>query len=89
MTVWPHIFTTQSRKSLLLRPDYITSDIKVPKTYLLCEKDETVSPEYQEAFIKTGEFDKVVRISTGHVPFVSEPGKVAEVIRDVAATSTT
>lgn len=63
--------------------------MKVPKTYLLCEKDETVSPEYQESFIKTGGFDKVVRVSTGHVPFVSEPGKVAEVIKDAAATSAT
>ena len=87
--MWSQIFTTQSRKSLLLRPDYITSDMKVPKTYLLCEKDETVSPEYQEAFIKTGGFDNVVRVATGHVPFVSEPSKMAEVIRDVATTSTT
>ena len=62
--------------------------MKIPKTYLFCEKDETVSPQYQESFIKVGGFDEVIRVSAGHVPFVSQPAKVAEVIRDVATAST-
>lgn len=64
----------------MTKPDFIESDIKIPKTYVLCTKDEVVAPAYQESFIKTGDFDNVIKIDSGHFPFISAPEKVVEAI---------
>lgn len=75
---------TQSRKSFLLIPQFIESDIKVPKTYVLTENDEAVPPSLQEMFTKIGAFDTVIRIPSGHTPALSMPDKVVEIIVNAA-----
>lgn len=63
-----------------MKPEFIESDIKIPKTYVLCEKDEVIAPAYQESFIQIGGFENVVKIEAGHFPFITKPEKVAEAI---------
>ncbi|KAK3353294.1 Alpha/Beta hydrolase protein [Lasiosphaeria hispida] len=70
----------QSHKSMNTFPQFIESEITVPKMYLLCERDQTLLPAFQEAMVQVGKFDKVVRLESGHSPFLSVPGKVVETI---------
>lgn len=57
----------------------------VPSTYLICEKDNAIPVERQEAMSsqKGGKFT-VVRCEEGHSPFLSRPELVARVIRKAA-----
>lgn len=70
----------QSHKSMNTFPQSIQSEVTVPKLYLLCEKDQTVPPSLQEAMAKVGRFDKLVRLDSGHSPFLSIPGEVVKAI---------
>ncbi|KAF5601750.1 pectin lyase precursor [Fusarium pseudocircinatum] len=69
---WKLVLGSQSQKSLSDVSDFINSDATIPKTYVLCEKDQTVPPELQEMLIQAGGFDKVEKLSSGHFPFVSQ-----------------
>ena len=73
----------QSRKSLNTFPQFIESEITVPKTYLQCELDKTVPPEFQQVMIQVGGFGNVVKLESGHSPFLSVPNKVVEAIVQV------
>jgi len=75
---------TQSRKAFLLFPQFLESDINVPKTYVFTEKDQAVDPSYQEMFSKIGGYESVIKIQSGHTPQLSMPEKVLEIITDVA-----
>ncbi|KAK0724368.1 Alpha/Beta hydrolase protein [Lasiosphaeris hirsuta] len=70
----------QSKKSMNTFPQFLESEITVPKLYLLCERDQTMPPAFQESMVKVGKFDKVVRLESGHSPFLSIPGEVVEAI---------
>ncbi|KAJ4268997.1 hypothetical protein NW762_003069 [Fusarium torreyae] len=83
---WAKVLGSQSRKSLSYVSEFINSDVQVPKTYIMCEKDEVVAPTYQEMFIKAGEFDKVERLPSGHFPFLSIPKQTAEVLKRIATS---
>ncbi|CAH0054376.1 unnamed protein product [Clonostachys solani] len=77
---WENLSKAQSRASFCLFPNFITSDILIPKTYILCEQDKAVDPSHQEAFAQIGQYDKIVRLPSGHSPFLSMPERVLEVI---------
>ncbi|KAK5662105.1 hypothetical protein OQA88_8010 [Cercophora sp. LCS_1] len=70
----------QSWKSMNVHPEFIEREIEVPKMYVFCEKDQTVAPAFQEKFVKIGGFDKVVRLSSGHSPFLTAPGEVVKAV---------
>ena len=70
----------QSLKSLTTFPDFVESEIAIPKTYVLCERDQTVPPSFQEMMTQVGGFGKVVKLGSGHSPFLSMPGKVVGTI---------
>lgn len=58
----------------------------VPATYLICERDEAIRPDFQRAMVANAG-DSVVRTYTcasGHSPMLSVPDKVFEVIHDTA-----
>jgi len=56
-----------------------------PSTYLVCEKDNAIPVEKQEAMAKQkGGKWKVERCDEGHSPFLSKPEFVARVIRKAA-----
>ncbi|KAF4956242.1 hypothetical protein FSARC_11641 [Fusarium sarcochroum] len=68
---WAKVLGSQSRKSLNHLSEFTNSEVQIPKTYILCEKDEVVAPMYQEMYVKTGEFDKVEKLPSGHFLFVN------------------
>ncbi|CAI7677884.1 unnamed protein product [Penicillium pancosmium] len=58
----------------------------VPATYLFCERDEAIRPNFQREMVANAG-DNVVRTYTctsGHSPMLSVPEKVFEVIHDTA-----
>jgi hypothetical protein len=77
---WENLSKAQSRASFCHFPQFITSDILITKTYILCEEDKAVDPVHQEAFAKIGQYHKVVRLQSGHSPFLSIPEQVLKVI---------
>ncbi|KAH6665355.1 Alpha/beta hydrolase fold-1 [Plectosphaerella plurivora] len=77
---WASICKFQSHKSLTSPPTFLASQGKCKKTYVLCEKDETVPPQFQEMMVGVGGFDKVVRVPAGHAPYLSVPELVVEAI---------
>ena len=80
---WANIETKQTRKSFTDFPQYVESEIQCPKTYILCEQDRAVPPAFQEQMTHLGEFD-IVRVNSGHAPFLSVPQVVLTVVRKVA-----
>ncbi|KAK4449679.1 Alpha/beta hydrolase fold-1 [Podospora aff. communis PSN243] len=79
-TAWASLCKFQSFKSLNTFPQFLESEITVPKLYVLNERDQAVPFEFQEAMAQVGKFDKVVRLDSGHSPFLSVPEKVVEAI---------
>ena len=57
----------------------------VPSTYVICERDGSISKERQEAFSsRAGGLWNVERFDTDHSPFVRMPEESARVIRRAA-----
>lgn len=57
---------------------------EVPSVYLVCEGDYAITPELQEELAGlTG--SQIERCSAGHMPQLSQPSRVVEVIRAAAA----
>ncbi|KAJ3528125.1 hypothetical protein NM208_g10354 [Fusarium decemcellulare] len=83
-TAWANVFESQSRKSLNHKADFIEADIRIPKTYISCEKDECIIPAYQEIFIKSGGFERVEKLPSGHFPFLSIPQDTAKLLGRIA-----
>jgi pimeloyl-ACP methyl ester carboxylesterase len=57
----------------------------VPVTYMLTEKDLIIPPELQQAMIdgmeNAGVKVKVIKYDTGHVPHISSPDTIVDVIK--------
>ena len=70
----------KTNKSETAVPQFVESEIKVPKFYLICELDLALTPTYQEKMVEVGEFDFALRIASGHSPFLSMPHPLAEII---------
>lgn len=51
----------------------------IPSTYLICEEDKAVAPQYQEMFAKAAGA-KVVRCNAGHSPMLSQPEMLVDKI---------
>ena len=53
----------------------------IPSTYLLCELDQCIPPQAQEAMVALTESKvKVERLASGHMPMLSMPQKLVEVL---------
>lgn len=81
---WSHMARRQTWKSLCVFPPYIAADISVPKTWVLSEKDDMIPAQFQETMAGWGKYDHVLRLPSGHFPFLSMPDKVSEIIVEVA-----
>lgn len=57
---------------------------RTPSTYILCEHDEAVHPVLQER-MATRAGGEVVRLASGHSPFLSQPETVVEIITALCA----
>ena len=61
----------------------------IPVTYLVCERDKVLHPEYQRAMVgmvakESGREVDVQSCSSGHCPNASMPERVVEVVRMAA-----
>jgi len=55
---------------------------EVPSTYVVCEQDQAIPAFAQEAMAQRA--GTVARLPAGHSPFLSHPGELAALLRDVA-----
>jgi pimeloyl-ACP methyl ester carboxylesterase len=81
---WEKVLGSQSRKSFDHLADFINADVKISMTYVKCEKDEVLPPEYQEKFIQAGGFHQVESLPSGHFPFLSMPQETAGLFKQIA-----
>ncbi|KAI9760615.1 MAG: hypothetical protein M4579_001584 [Chaenotheca gracillima] len=60
----------------------------IPSTYLLCEKDNAIPPEAQEGMVAAVNADGddfiLLRCDAGHMPQLSKPELVVQLIKDAA-----
>lgn len=79
-----NIHKTMSHKSLQHKPEFLASDLKLPKYYIRTLKDETVNPDFQAMFIQYGHFNDEFELPSGHCPMTSMPDKLAGVLDEIA-----
>jgi pimeloyl-ACP methyl ester carboxylesterase len=54
---------------------------ELPSTYVVCEQDQAIPVEAQEAM--SGRAGTVLRLDTGHSPFLAAPAELAALLRGV------
>jgi hypothetical protein len=75
----------QSHASLVTGADYAATDVKIPKTYVVCTEDKTILTPGQYAM--AGAMGaKIVELAGGHSPALKdvESKKLVELIIEVA-----
>lgn len=82
--VWPTLVKTHSSDNIHSFPKFVDMEFRSPKTYVFCEDDVALATEYQAYFIGVGEYDDVIRIPSGHAPFLKMPDEMVRIIRDIA-----
>jgi pimeloyl-ACP methyl ester carboxylesterase len=78
-TAYANCAKHQSVKTFTTFPNYVESEIQCPKTYVLCEADQAIPAAWQEQMAQTGGYE-VVRITSGHSPFITKPDEVVAII---------
>lgn len=81
---WRRKLRYQSQGSFEEPVTFCANDIKIPMTYLLCERDEAISIQSQESMAKAVPAMRTRRCTAGHSPFISQPDITAEVIIEAA-----
>jgi pimeloyl-ACP methyl ester carboxylesterase len=67
--------------SALTQPLSRAAWAELPSTYVVCEQDQAIPVVAQEAM--SARADTVVRLDSGHSPFLSQPAELAAVLRKV------
>lgn len=67
--------------------DFCANDLKIPKTYVYCGLDQATLPAMQDLFIAGTPDMKVIKVPTGHFPWLNMPGEIAEIIIQAAQES--
>ena len=76
----PH--TTHSDLAAFATPLKYAAWRHVPTTYLLCELDKCILPNVQEGMLAATEgVVRGVRLESGHMPMLSVPERLADVLR--------
>lgn len=79
--------STASFEGKLTYPGYL----HIPTTYVFTEEDKIITPENQQGMIdaaeKNGAKFNIVKLKTGHVPMLSEPRKVVNILVQAAGGS--
>ncbi|KAJ5570580.1 uncharacterized protein N7459_010010 [Penicillium hispanicum] len=76
---WAALDKTQTRKSFTAFPQYVESEIRCSKLYIVCEKDVAVPPAWQEDMAQVGGY-VVERIDAGHDAFLTHSEDVVAVV---------
>lgn len=82
--LWPTLVKTHSSDNIHSFPKFVDMEFRSPKTYVFCEADVALATEYQAYFVGVGEYDDVIRIPSGHSPFLKMPGEMVKIICDIA-----
>jgi pimeloyl-ACP methyl ester carboxylesterase len=77
---WVAKLQFQSQHSFEEPVEYTANDVKIPMTYLLCESDEVLPIQAQEAIVAAIPSMKTRRCTAGHSPFLSQPEVVVDVV---------
>lgn len=69
----------------LCEPVRLTSGAlgRVPRTYIFCERDQALLPAQQQHAIDRCPGIRVLRLDSGHSPFLSQPDRLAELLLSV------
>lgn len=78
------LLVRQSQAATELPIDYIPTDVKIPITYIICEKDLAMPLTLQEALVASIPGCNVERINAGHSPFLSKTVECAQLLIKVA-----
>ncbi|KAH7390221.1 Alpha/Beta hydrolase protein [Cadophora sp. MPI-SDFR-AT-0126] len=65
--------------------NYVASDLKIPKGYLICEKDMAIPLAHQEKIVDVVGGFKTFRCDSGHSPFLSQPDATVRIIDKFAS----
>lgn len=57
---------------------------RLPRAYILCEGDQTITPALQRDMIAASPCDPVFPLPTGHFPQLSDPDRLARLLADLA-----
>ncbi|KAJ4310183.1 hypothetical protein N0V84_011101 [Fusarium piperis] len=60
--------------------DFIGSDITIPKTYIICEKDQVLLLPLQEQLVQSTPGMKEARMAASHSPFLEQRQETADLI---------
>jgi len=63
---------------------YVAGDLTIPSTYLICETDTLLKPEFQKMLVAAVPGMKSVTCNAGHSPFLSQPDVVVDAIAKAA-----
>lgn len=80
---WAHLHRKQTTKSFDTWPQCVEKEYRCAKTYILCENDNAVPSAFQEQMAGLGGFE-VVRVKSGHAPFLTIPEEVVAIVTRVA-----
>jgi hypothetical protein len=56
-----------------------------PTTYIICEQDQAIPPQAQEAMSAAA--DHIVRLPSSHVPLLSMPRQLASVLGNAVSST--
>lgn len=56
----------------------------VPRSYIICNDDRTIPPEYQRTMTEDWPAEDVFEMYASHSPFFSQPDKLAEILFQIA-----
>lgn len=82
--MWATVVKTHSEANFNSRPKFVDKDMTIHKTYVQCENDLALGIEYQAFFIGNGGYEDVVRLPSGHFPFVTMPDEIVQIICEVS-----
>lgn len=73
----------QSCQAVITPVDFAAPDITIPKTYIVCEKDNAFPVQLQHELSSGLGFNKLT-VNGGHSAFASVPGEVADALVRIA-----
>ena len=78
-------FITHSDLTAFAAPLRYAAWRQIPTTYLVCELDQCIAPHVQEAMVTSTEGKvKTVHLPSGHMPMLSMPEKLVDILREEA-----
>jgi pimeloyl-ACP methyl ester carboxylesterase len=63
----------------------LNDPIPIPKAAIICTQDRAISPDHQRMMATRANCNPIVDLEAGHSPFVTQPEKLATLIKDLSA----